>query len=79
MKRLSQITAGMNMVTFGGLTKHFLMMLVEYFSIIYTLPKNYFGSNDEESVGENKDYKNNSCLVTLDLVLNSGSDILGPT
>ena len=29
-----------NMVTFGGLTKHFLMTLVEYFLIIYTVAKN---------------------------------------
>ena len=40
MKRVSQIMAGINMVTFGSLTKHFVMILVEYFSIIYAMIKN---------------------------------------
>ena len=35
--RVSQITAGMNMVTFGGLTKHFLTIVVEYFLRIYIM------------------------------------------
>ena len=40
MKRVSQIMARINMVTFGSLTKHFVMKLVEYFSIIYLMTKN---------------------------------------
>ena len=37
-----------------------------------------FGSDNEESEDENKDKKNSSSLVTLDLVLN-GSIIFGQT
>ena len=40
------------MVTFGGLTKHFLMVLIEYFSIFYTITKFDFGRDSE--VGEDK-------------------------
>ena len=33
------------MVSFDGLTKHFLTMLVDYFSIIYTMTNDDFGSD----------------------------------
>ena len=73
MKRVSQITAGMNMVIFGGLTNHFLMILVEYFSIIYTITNNMILEAIMKK--ERIKMKITSYLVTLDLVLNTGSDI----
>ena len=73
MKRVSQITAGMNMVIFGGLTNHFLMILVEYFSIIYTITNNMILEAIMKK--ERIKMKITSYLVTVDLVLNTGSDI----
>ena len=36
-----------------------------------------FESNKEETEDKKYDLKKNSCIVTLDLVLNTGSDIFG--
>ena len=41
------------MVNFDGLTKYFLKILVEYFSIIYTMTNDDFGSDNEDRKDEN--------------------------
>ena len=56
MKRFSQVKAGMTMLIFNGLTKDFLMILVELFlDNLYDNEKYDFWSNNEESEDENED------------------------
>ena len=50
------------MVTFDGLTKHFLMILVEFFLIIYNYQKYDFGNDNEEIKDENEDKKTTVAL-----------------
>ena len=54
-KRVSQIMAGVNIVTFGGLTKHILMISGIFFNNLYDDEQDDFGSNNEESEDKNED------------------------
>ena len=61
------------MLTFGGLTKHFLMILMEYFLMIYKMTNNMILEAIMKKVSMKTKIKKQH--VTLDLVLNAGSDI----
>ena len=54
-KRVSQIMAGVNIVTFGGLTKHILMISGIFFNNLYDDEQDDFGSDNEERENKNDD------------------------